>query len=493
MARAPLAWYDSVVTTLAADPHGPLLARRGLSRAPGRPATRGVFGYGLGGFGLEEASLLLQSGDSLLWGEADVATWSRQEAEAYGPAGRHRWGVAGRRARGAHAVSAAFAQRGAAARLASFEDQSGRGESGRIGWTWSRRGRGMAAEVARAWDAHESAGPALGLSRRDADATRAALRAWLPARGGTLEARAAAAREDVRRDVDPEFDRRATSLAAGVSCSVPLGDGTLAADLAALRHEAGSRGLAPDTTVGERTRTLLAPEVAYRFGGGAAAGAVRAGRRALPVWSDLAPGQAPFLEDTWSYGLEARVAARSGSRAGAALLLGRTTGRAVLFRLPLEELWTRLGAVRDPAPASFALLTASAEWRARGTRIGVEGFALSRDRATIQPEVDPRAGFRGYLESRFGLFQNDLGVLLRGEVAGVGERESEAVVPATLPAFVTFGATVRFTLGSAMVVVRARNLEDRRRREPWVDLATGAEARGPGRAVETRLTWLLFD
>jgi outer membrane receptor protein involved in Fe transport len=149
--------------------------------------------------------------------------------------------------------------------------------------------------------------------------------------------------------------------------------------------------------------------------------------------------------------------------------------------------------VRDPEVDAFVLGALEGEWRFSRFRLGGDGFVLGRESHAIQPDVDPAAGFRAWAESRFALFQNDLGVLLRLDAAGVGERESEAVTPLTIPGYVTFGLTARLELGDALVTIRARNLEDRRRIQPWVDLATGREALSPGRTIETSLTWTLFN
>lgn len=496
MVRAPLAWYDSV----SAGPGGggsavgaPLLALRGWSRSPGRDATRGVFGYRSGSFASEGASLLLQRGDSARWAEVDLASWSRGEVAALGPAGRHRWGFAGGWRGGGHRLDGAFAQRGAASRLRSFEEQSARGESGELSWSWQREGRSLALTVARAWDGRESVGPLLIPSRRDGDAVSAELRGARPLGGGAVEARLGASGARVRRSGDPSFDQTADIQWCGVTFRRDLGDGTLVADLAAARHEVDDRRGTLDTLAWERRRVIATPDVAYRFDQHGLYGGVRIGRRATPVWSDLAPGEAPFLQDGWVYGLEAGARHPGGSHLGGALLMGRIDGRAILFRLPLDELWLRLGAVRDPKRSEFALATASGEWRLAAFRVGGDAFALSRDRDPVQPRVDPAGGFRGWLESRWRMFQGDLGVAVRADAAGIAERESESVTPVLLPGYVTFGATVRLELGDALVVVRARNLEGRRRFQPWIDLVTGREALGPGFALETSLTWLLFN
>lgn len=494
--RPAIAWYDSVSSgagALEGTSGAPLAMLRGWSRSPGRPATRGVFGYRNGTFDVENASMLLQRGDSLGWIEADLASWSRGAAAAIGTSGSHRWGLNARRTAGAHSMAATYVQRGAATRLDSDEEQSGSGETGRLAWNWSHGPRTAGASIARAWEGRESFASDWLPSRRDAGALRAEARGSVSGGSGTLEARLGGERVTVRRDVDPGFDRIARAVSAGAALSSPLGDGTLVLDLAAVHHQVEERTATLDTLSWDRTRWLLVPEIAYRFDRGGAFGSARIARRAAPVWSDLAPAQAPFLQDTWTFGLEAGARKASGSQIAASVVMGRTHGRAILFRLPLEEQWLRLGAVRDPVVSEFALATLAGEWRARGFRVGGDVFGLARDPSPLQPAVDPGSGFRGWIEKRFRWFQDDLGVSLRADAAGVGARASETTTPLAIPGYVTFGASVRLELGDALILIRARNLENRLRPEPWLDLATGREALSAGRAIETSVTWALFD
>ena len=443
-------------------------------------ATRGVFGYSLPGFDGEDVSLLLQRGDARRWIEFDLRSGRRGPVEAYGPMGYHRWGASGELRSGAHRLSGSFMQRGVGFELASAERQSAAGLSGTLAYRWARGMTRAGLTYARAYDAHESLAPGVETSRRDADGNRLEASVGRDVRGGSLDARLSWERERVRREVDPRFDAISDTWWGGVRLVRDLGDGKLRLDLGGGRSGGANRG-------------AFAPSAWYGFDRRDAFGGVFVARRPNPVWSDLEPGEAPFLDDRWVYGLEAGTRRATGLSVQGELLLGRVKDAAVLARLPFEELWLRLGAVREPGWSDFALATARGEWRARHSRIGVEGFGLRRDRSELQPAVDPTGGFRAWTETEFRLFTGDLGLLLRLDAAGVGGREVESATPTRLPAYVTFGASARLSLGDALVVIRLRNLEDEAHAEPWIDLKTGSPALGPGREFVLALTWKLFD
>ena len=449
----------------------------------------------MGSFSVEGASLLLQRGDSARWGEVDLATWSRSGAEAYGPAGHHRWGFQGRWTAGDHVFAGSFAQRGAASRLESFEEQAARGESGQMSWAWAREARAASVTMARAWDSRESFGPDLLESVRDAGGLRGEARARAGSERASAEARLGFEELDVRRDVDPGFDRTGRAISAGLQLRGGGGAGALTLDVAAARHVVTDRTGGLDTLDGQwqSGRWIVAPEIAYRIGGRGTFAALTLLGRPTPVWADLAPDQTPFLQVARVAALEAGARRADGSYVTGRVAHGRAEDRAILFRLPLEEQWLRLGAVRDPENADFTLGSVEGEWRVKSFRVGGDLFGLARRQGEIQPRVDPAAGFRGWIETRVRFFEGDLGVVLRADVAGVGERESEATAPLAIPGYVTFGATARLELGDALIVIRARSLENQKRPQPWIDLTTGREALSPGLAIETSLTWTLFD
>jgi hypothetical protein len=215
-------------------------------------------------------------------------------------------------------------------------------------------------------------------------------------------------------------------------------------------------------------------------------------RLADPVWSDLAPGTPAFLQDTWTGGVDA---ARHGSewQLSAMWRSGRTTGRALASRLPLEDLWLRNGYARDPDRYLFHLVSAQAAFERGSMGAGLSGFALARDQGPAQARVDPPNGARAWLEGGVRMFTGDLIGRVRIEGAFVGVRESEALPARRLPAYATADAVVSLTLADAAFTFRFMNLEDIRRPETWLDARTGVEALGPGREFRLTMSWLLFD
>jgi hypothetical protein len=328
---------------------------------------------------------------------------------------------------------------------------------------------------------HESFDGAMLPSRRDGRSDFASAE-WVHGTATPWAARLEWRDERVARVTQAATEQRwrSTSLWGAARGEQRLGGGWIEAALGAGRHDAVDR-------------TELAPSLGYRHGWGTLDGAVVVSRVLAPVWSDLAPSQAPFLQSTWNAGLEAGW---TGPQAGQARLhwtMGRTRDRAVVARLPLEELWLRSGFTADPGGHDFGLLYGFARWETRLWAAGAEGFLLARDHSGVQPAVDPDRGGRGFLEGRGRFFAGDLGVRVRAEAEVVGPRESQALVPNRLSGYVTFGATAVLTLADLTVTVRARNLEDRRRPQVWVDPVTGSEALGPEREFRLCVNWRLFD
>ena len=382
--------------------------------------------------------------------------------------------------RGVHGWEATFAQRGAASQLASGEEQSTHGESGSFGYRLHGRHGTAGVTYARGWDVHESFGPQLTRSRRDAGETNVSVDGTVKGAAGVLAARGSWSDASVRRDLDPGFDARSRDLWGDVRAARMVGQGQLSLEVAGGRQ-------------GALARSELAPTLAYAFDLGDAHGGVFLTRRVTPLWSDLEPGQAAFLQSTWAYGMDAGLGNERTSFARARLWLGRTSDRALIERLPLEELWLRLGAEADRETYRFGMLSGEGTWLFPHGALGGEGFVLHRTRSSQQPEVDPPAGGIGWIESRFRAFTGDLGVVLRFDATGLGVRESESASPRQLPGYVSFGASGQIDLADVVVTLRIRNLEDVKREQPWIDLATGREALGTGRDMQIVLTWKMFD
>jgi hypothetical protein len=273
---------------------------------------------------------------------------------------------------------------------------------------------------------------------------------------------------------------RARELWASVRHERPFGDGRLEAEL----------GFGHHTGTG---RSDVAPSLAYRFADRPWQGRVMLERLLVPVWTDLAPGQPAFLQDSWVTGLELTGRSLNGGRARLTFLAGRTRGRAVITRLPLESLALRAGFSADPESYAFGLLHGVAEWRSRRWALGAEGFAMARDASPAQAMVDPGRGGRAFAEANVALFQGDLVVRPRIEVAAVGPRQSEAVPSRPIPGYATWTGKLQLTLADAVLMIEGRNLEGRVRPDTWIDSSTGLEALGPGRELRFTFSWRLWD
>jgi hypothetical protein len=483
LAPTPIAFYDSVET--AAGPGGrshPALARgTGLGTPRSDRDARSVIALRNGSFGLDESALMFERGDSLAWARAETSSGNRGGVGGWDRLSRHAWGIAAGGG-AAHAFDLRYAQRGGAGRLAAGEEQSSSGESGAIAY---RRHGGpgfFGIEFARGHDFHESMDPALVYSRRDAQWN--ALRADAALDHGA--ARSEGALEWSEGRIDRAFDRAARARGAGLwsrfAHTRAAGEGVLTLRLGAGTHpRAGGFHLTP----GAEWRTA-------GRGGGAR---IFVERVTESVWADLAPGQAPFLQATWTGGLEvgARVLRRrSGATDGRlAFQFGQTRQRAVVTRRPLDDLWLREGFRADPERYTFGLLSGGGHHSRGPFEVEADAFALLRDRSSAQTRVDPGAGFRVRIGTRFEAFTGDLGIRLAALMDGVGARETDAVPAHALPGYVTFGAAAELTLAEVVIAIEMLNLEDRRREQVWIDYVTGQGAAGPGRTLRMMLTWRL--
>ncbi len=476
----PLAWFDSLaVRVVPAGGGADALARVSATRTlPGARRARAVFGYTSGDGGVEETTLLAERGDADRGLRAEVAAGNRGAFGSLGDAGRHLWGLSGRTVRGPHRFEAAYVQRGMAQQLTSLgQSEFGKGEAGQLGWRWSAGVRHAAAKLERGYDGRESYGGLMAYSRRDAAENRVTVTAGTRVDSTLLDATLRWNRARVRRAYADAFDRRAEEAWAALRAQRPLGGGALDATLGLGHH---------DRTGGWQ----LAPAAVYRFSAVGTRSSASVARLVAPVWADRAPGVDAFLQRTWAGGLD--VAAGEGVlQARLAFAGGVTRDRALVSRSPITEAWLRAGVSRERERAPFALTTAAVRLAGRRLDAEVEGFALVQRDGERSP--DPAHGFRAHAGLRARLFEGDLLVLLRAELAGEGPRSVDGDPALRLPGYVTSGATVALRLADATVTVRARNLEAERRREPWIDPVTGAPALGGGREIRFALSWALAD
>jgi hypothetical protein len=497
-AQSSLAWYDSAAVSLGDDGpwqgYGASLGQaRGIDLPSRSRRARSILDLRNGSFGYDENSLTIERGDSARWIRAEALSGSRDAVESFAGSGRHVWGIAGATRRGHHVFQAEYAQRGAAASLVNLESESVSGESWRIGYGYELRGIVGRIWYARAQDGADSQ-TSNAPSHREADTKSLEGTLALPALGGDLSLRGEYRSSQIARtDGLPFelFDRRARSAWAAARLDVPLGSGRARLELGG-GHQ------------GQIGSTDFAPAISYRVESDRYQAKVGVERLLDPVWSDLAPDVAMFMQRTWAGELEAGARFAGTGRAHARFLFGRTQDRALIARLPLEEMWLREGIRRDRERYDFGLLELGAQWKRGPFGIGSNGFALSRAAGADQPLVDPGYGLASWASWSFKAFGGELGVTLRGEVDAVGSRENEPNVPAgatdspdaiapSSPAYLTSQAMALVTIGDIIITVRMRNLEDVPRPETWIDASTGELALGPGRELRFTLTARLFN
>jgi hypothetical protein len=472
-ATAPLGAWDSMAVALpeggVAGFGAPLAtAAWQVLRAPRR--TRATLSLGSGWSDFDDNSIAVERVDTL--GSLGVLAESGTRGEGGGIAsvGRHVWQGRAAVTRGRHRVEGAYAERGYGASLLGGENEDARAASGFLRWRFTGARAWGSAAWSRGWDERTSFGGRLLGSRRDAQENVAAVEGGT----GVLRARAAWRSAEVRRQFARAFERRDRSWWGALQVEQRLGGGTGHVAVGGGRDDATGAVIAPEAAWSTRWRGLAA-----RFGGS---------RLAVPVWSDLTRGQTPFRQDTWAGTLELQRDAGT-MRAAVSISAGRTRARALLDPAPLDEQWLRSGAHADHDAYRFVLavgqLTSS-----RGPFVGgVEGDVLGDGRTG--PGAMPRGGGRGWLEARVRAFQGDLGMRLRVEGAGVGARRANDGT--ALPAYATLGAAASLTLGDAVLIVRATDLENTAHPEPWIDTVTGAPALSVRRQVRTTLTWRLYN
>ena len=381
-------------------------------------------------------------------------------------AGRHQWGARANLTRGRHELAASFAQRGAAAQLADLEEQAASGQSGAASWRWQRGGTGWTGEFSRGLDRHESFGGGLEPSRAGG--------AGDPTRGG-LRARARRARAG-RTAWSGPANRCGASAAGRSVAGVPFAVGRPPHR----RCRVARRPARPRAGRGPPRGRGALRRGAQRHVPGPGAGTRRHARARAPAHAGVGrpgagDGAVPAARlDRHDEGRDraARSAARPRLAAGGARLRARAGGapaaRGAVAAPRAGAPSTGPTTSRSPrAAANGRGGTAARASRASGSRTA----APSRRAASPAPRrADPDAGFRAWLGGRAMLFGGDLGVALRGEVAGVGARERQVEPLRRLPAFVTFGLVCELT---------PRRRDHRR---------AGAQPRGPPpRAVVDRL------
>lgn len=483
LAPRPLVWSDTVAVRLleggAWEGFGASLAEaRGISGVPGQ--TRAAFSVEQATAAWEGYGLGIERGDSLRGGRVEAATMNHGALGSLESATHHVWGISGRMKRGHHGLSASYAQRGVADNLSAGVQTHGAGESGNVAYRYDGRGWNADASLARGRMHSESFGDSLAYSHREGQQNVA--RVELAHRGPSelglaLEYRDARVVRGTPGDSTGSFDRSATRWWGAVRGATPFAGGRVSAALGGGRD--GATGI-----------TAYAPSLAWSSGGRGRGMRIAVERVLTPVGFDLAPGQAPFLQSTWAAGTQLVGGTTSGRRARVELLIGRSADRALVSRLPFEELWLRRGVRADTSSFRFALGSGGVEWRLSKLAIGGEGFGLWRSSG---PRFDPNWGARAFAGSRVALFAGDLGVAWRAEGEWMGPTLSDEPSPREVRASALIGARVVFTLSDLTATLLLRDLADLRPQLPWVDPGTNQLARSPGREFRLSILWRLFD
>jgi hypothetical protein len=491
-AHAPLTWFDSLDVARTGGSgawqgfEGAMVPVNGRVFGTERATNPGVrtvtmFSFARGSSAAEENTLALARTDSLSSFRYEVASGQRGAVGPYEDAGAHRYGLSARIDRGAQRFEARFAHRGEAMSItggAAAENAMGAG--GAVAWSLRHPADVLRLELRRATDWHESFGDSIYPSRRDQDDNGAEV-SWLHGSGNShLDVRATAWKSHVRRNTldFEEEDDKTTGWWAAVRGTRPWSG--LAADAAL--------GLgAQDATGG----LVMAPSAGLSTRPGPITGQLRVERIVTPVWTDLAPGVAPFLQDTWT-GAVTLAAGDSARHFRVTGRVGRTLNRAVASRFPLEELWLRIGYSMDPQPYPFALVSFESSWSGSHWGSSLEGFALARPYHTIQSSVDPVNGLRASLDAGKRLFKNELDVRVRVTGALVGARQSEAT-GAWFDPYATFNLAGVFTLSDATLVIEGLGVENHAQPLTWIDPRTGVSALGPGLESRVSFSWRLFN
>ena len=479
----PLSGYDSLVVEpgRALDGHGPARALgvvRPLSVRDAAGKPRAVFHLVQGDFGIDETALSASRGGDAGRIAIEAFSATRAAVGPYSEEGRHRWSASVGRRFGDSDFSGSYRQAGLAERRQSSEEERARGGSGRIDWRYTHESWRASLGAARQWDAHQSFGGSLEpASRRDAQETsvggqveRAYGAHWVGARGDWNHARVA----------------RVDTAATGVNTDDVWGTAWLTS-VGAVQGWTAEVGAG---RVGATGVFTAAPAVRWQRTLADQRWELWAGRLLEPVVADIAGDGAGFLQSTWTAGAGAQRHTPTTS-VHLRAIAGTTRDRAVISRLPLTEQWLRSGIRRDPNAWRFLELWGEARWSHGAWLLGAEGTGLVKNADPLQTRVDPDWTARAYAEWGFSAFQRDLGVRLRAVADGIGARNTDEATPRVLDGYVTSSVAAMLTIGDATITLRARNLENQRRPDVWIDSQTGAPALGTPRELRVAVTWAL--
>ena len=521
---APRAWYDSVEVVV-----GENAGWRGFSAAlvelrtfaePARTRRpRATFNLVNGTSGQDRTGLYLQRGGENSWLRGGAISDKRLGTGRLEARTQHVWFAELGMRRGAHTLTGAFSQRGAAGATRNDPlvappsyigiEEAARGEAGALRWAWEQGDRRLRAVLSRSHDHRESFEKLPGILNlfSEREAQRNALE--LEAASGS-DARGQALRLELTQGqvktvlpiplfgephLDgltgrPEMDWRQASGWLAARAHRPMLGGRLELQLGGGHTNAPGR---------DSERFQLAPSAAWRRQQGSVRYRAHVGRFVTPVWSDLALGVQPFIQDTWTAGAGVGVGSER-QWAEVSGVVAEIGNRALLQRWPIRDFSLRTGWVPD-IRVQDAMVEAALGARRGAIAIDASMWSRVRPQGAEVARVDPAIGGRAGLEGGFKVFAGDLGVRLRAETAWVGDRETQPLVffdtpPQPVPGYFTSSASGAFTIGDAEIVVRAYNLENAAHPQVWIDPTSelpGTPAAGSGRQFRVELSWPLFN
>jgi len=520
----PRTWYDStaVVVGEGAGWRGFGAALVDLQAIAGTPVgrrPRAALSVVNGSSAVDRNGLMISRGGDRSWARVGALDEERSGSGILGQRGQHVWfGELGRRY-GAHVFSGAFSQRGVAGGtrndasnrgdfpppFASLQEAA-HGESGHAQWTWLGENRSLTARWARSHDHRESFEPhpdaTLAFAEREAQDNAVTIESTAGTSERSHGLRLELHRSQVRRTEDhlleaivgilPATSRTQQTAWLAARVVRPFAKGTLEVQLG------GGHVDSPGPT---NERWQLAPSATWRLGPGSRRLRLYAERVVTPVWSDLAPGLAPFIQDVWLAGADVTLGLPSRQWLEVGGMGAEIGNRARLVNFPVRDIALRYGWTPDLVRVQDAMLTLSTGVRRNTWALEASGYSRVRPRGSQPAQVDPAVGARARAETGFRAFAGDLGVLFRVEAAWVGAREHEPIPgyfspPQPLDGYATYAAGIAMRLGDATLALRATNLEDIPHPQAWTDPSSpfpGLPADGSGRQYRFEVSWPFFN
>jgi hypothetical protein len=518
---APRTWYDSTATVVGEGGgwrgfSAALVDLQAIAGAPVGRRPRASLTIVNGSSAVDRNGLMISRGGDVSWGRVGALDEERSGSGLLGQRGQHVWfGELGRRF-GAHSFSGAFSQRGVAGGTRPDESffvpgiappfvgfqEGARGESGQLSWIWTGQDRSLSARLGRSHDHRESYESELYsfFAEREAQDNAVTIEGAMGSEGHSRGLRLELHRSQVRRMSDPHFvltsqpDFTVTQNTAWLAARAqrPLAKGTLELQVGAGHVDT------PELT---NERWQLAPSATWRAGPASRRLRLYAERLVTPMWSDLAPGVRPYVQDTWLGGADVTLGEPSRQWLEVGGLAAELAARSRLVSTPVRDIALRYGWTPDLVRVQDAMLTVSTGVRRNAWALEASGYSRVRPQGSQPVQVDPAVGGRVRGETGFRVFSGDLGVLVRAEAAWVGARENESLPeyftpPRPLAGYATYSAGAALQLGDATIALRVTNLEDVPHPQSWTDPSSpfpGTPATGTGRQYRFDLSWPFFN